>query len=130
MKKQNEGLKAWQKLLGQIVGGVIFLVVYKLEGLPFTLNVFGWHMNVAWVYALFVLFWLIGFSNAVNLTDGIDGFLIKDRNVVQFAERVCQLIEDPKLLCKMSQSAIISSQRYSAKNIIPLWKTFFGSFSK
>jgi len=64
------------------------------------------------------------------ITDGIDGFLIKDRNVVQFAERVCQLIEDPKLLCKMSQSAIISSQRYSAKNIIPLWKTFFGSFSK
>ena len=64
------------------------------------------------------------------IIDGIDGFLIKDRNVEQFAERVCQLIEDPKLLCKMSQSAIISSQRYSAKNIIPLWKTLFGSFSK
>lgn len=83
MKKQNEGLKAWQKLLGQIVGGVIFLVVYKLEGLPFTLNVFGWHMNVAWVYALFVLFWLIGFSNAVNLTDGIDG-LVAGQAIIAF----------------------------------------------
>ena len=24
-------------------------------------------------YILFALFWLVGFSNAVNLTDGIDG---------------------------------------------------------
>lgn len=74
-KKQNEGLKAWQKLLGQIVGGVIFLVVYQHEKLPFSLNVLGFQLNVAWIYALFVLFWLIGFSNAVNLTDGIDGLV-------------------------------------------------------
>ena len=74
-KKQNEGLKAWQKLLGQIVGGVIFLVVYQHEKLPFSLNVLGFQLNVAWIYALFVLFWLIGFSNAVNLIDGIDGLV-------------------------------------------------------
>lgn len=74
-KKQNEGLKAWQKLLGQVIGGVIFLVVYHQEKLPFSLNIFGFQLNVAWIYALFVLFWLIGFSNAVNLTDGIDGLV-------------------------------------------------------
>lgn len=74
-KKQNEGLKAWQKLLGQIIGGAIFLVVYQHEKLPFSLSVFGLKMEAAWVYALFVLFWLIGFSNAVNLTDGIDGLV-------------------------------------------------------
>lgn len=83
LKKQNEGLKAWQKLLGQIAGGVIFLVVYQLEGLPFTLNILGWHMNFAWIYALFVLFWLIGFSNAVNLTDGIDG-LVAGQAIIAF----------------------------------------------
>jgi len=29
------------------------------------------HLGV--FYVLFVLFWIVGFSNAVNLTDGIDG---------------------------------------------------------
>ena len=30
-------------------------------------------MQLGFLYIFFVLFWLVGFSNAVNLTDGIDG---------------------------------------------------------
>ena len=50
-RKINEGLNPKQKLFLQLVGGVVFY----------------------FLYIFFVLFWLIGFSNAVNLTDGIDG---------------------------------------------------------
>ena len=37
------------------------------------LNVFGYPLHLGVLYIFFALFWLVGFSNAVNLTDGIDG---------------------------------------------------------
>lgn len=82
-KKQNEGLKAWQKLLGQIIGGVIFLIVYVHNKMPMALHFFGYELNIGWLYAAFVLFWLVGFSNAVNLTDGIDG-LVAGQSIIAF----------------------------------------------
>lgn len=82
-KRQNEGLKPWQKLLGQILGGVIFLVVCYHENMPFSLSIFGHEITLGFVYVLFVLFWLVGFSNAVNLTDGIDG-LVSGQSIIAF----------------------------------------------
>ncbi len=76
MKKQNEGLKAWQKFLGQIIGAVIFYAVYVHEGFAQFLSIPGfgdWHLGI-W-FVLFVVFWLTGFSNAVNLSDGLDGLV-------------------------------------------------------
>lgn len=67
-KKRNMGLNSKQKLIGQIIGGVIFYIVYHLESSPGNF-LFGL------LYGGFVLFWLVGFSNAVNLTDGIDGLV-------------------------------------------------------
>ncbi|MDC7951950.1 phospho-N-acetylmuramoyl-pentapeptide-transferase [Liquorilactobacillus mali] len=82
-KKQNEGLKAWQKLLGQIVGGLIFTVVYWHERLPLALHFFGNEINIGFLFVFFVIFWLVGFSNAVNLTDGIDG-LVAGQAIIAF----------------------------------------------
>ncbi|WP_368259569.1 phospho-N-acetylmuramoyl-pentapeptide-transferase, partial [Enterococcus sp. 2201sp1_2201st1_C11_2201SCRN_220225] len=83
-KKQNEGLTSRQKLIGQIVGGIIFYGVYLLEGNSNTLNFFGVDLNLSYFYGAFVLFWLVGFSNATNLTDGIDG-LMSGLGVISFA---------------------------------------------
>lgn len=76
-RRQNEGLKAWQKLLGQIIGGAVFFAVYLHEGLPLLLKLPGiGAVNLGlFGYFLFILFWLVGFSNAVNLTDGLDGLV-------------------------------------------------------
>lgn len=82
-KKQNEGLKPWQKFVGQIFGGVIFLVVYYFEGFPFSISLFGHELNLGLLYGVFVLIWLVGFSNAVNLTDGIDG-LVAGQSIIAF----------------------------------------------
>ena len=70
-RKINEGLNPKQKLLLQLVGGVIFYFFYERGG--DILNVFGYPLHLDIFYILFALFWLVGFSNAVNLTDGIDG---------------------------------------------------------
>lgn len=84
-RRQNEGLKAWQKLLGQIVGAVVFLLVYLHEGLPLGILIPGLgNLNLGWLYFFFVAFWLVGFSNAVNLTDGLDG-LVAGLATISFA---------------------------------------------
>jgi phospho-N-acetylmuramoyl-pentapeptide-transferase len=78
VKKDNEGLTSKQKFLAQIVIAVIFFIlsqVFQLANfstgihIPFT-NV---EVQLSIVYVIFIIFWQVGFSNAVNLTDGLDG---------------------------------------------------------
>lgn len=75
--KRNLGLTSKQKLLGQIVISLIFYFVLKsfefstAVSIPLT----DFSLELGPFYALFIVFWLVGFSNAVNLTDGLDGLL-------------------------------------------------------
>lgn len=59
------------------------------------------------------------------IKDGTDGFLVEDRNIDAFADRVCQLMEDNDLRQQMGKSAILSAQRYKAEAIMPQWKSLF-----
>lgn len=72
-KKINEGLTPKQKLALQLLGGLVFYLVHVLPSGTDSLNVFGLDLKLGFLYLPFLLFWLVGFSNAVNLTDGIDG---------------------------------------------------------
>lgn len=83
-KKRNEGLTSKQKLVGQIAGAIVFYIVFLMDGNRNVLNVFGFDLHLSYVYGLFVLFWLVGFSNATNLTDGIDG-LLSGLGIISFA---------------------------------------------
>ncbi|MGK7378490.1 phospho-N-acetylmuramoyl-pentapeptide-transferase [Planococcus sp. 1R117A] len=75
--KRNLGLTSLQKLIAQIVIAVIsFLLLNSIEfdtavTIPFT----TFSIELSIVYVLFLIFWLVGFSNAVNLTDGLDGLV-------------------------------------------------------
>ena len=55
------------------------------------------------------------------ITDGIDGFLIKGRNIEAFADKVCQLIEDDNLRQIIGSAAIQSAQRFAVDKIMPQW---------
>lgn len=72
-RKINEGLNPKQKLALQIIGGIVFYFFFDTHGGGDLLNVFGFPLHLGYLYIAFALFWLVGFSNAVNLTDGIDG---------------------------------------------------------
>ncbi|GKQ42851.1 phospho-N-acetylmuramoyl-pentapeptide-transferase [Companilactobacillus sp. RD055328] len=74
--KRNLGLRAWQKLSGQILVGLIFMFAYNHEGFSTNLYIpFIGNTNSLIIFTLFAIFWLVGFSNAVNLTDGLDGLV-------------------------------------------------------
>ena len=59
------------------------------------------------------------------ISHGVNGFLVKGRNIDLFANYVCKLIEDEQLRMKMGEAANISSQRYDADIIMPRWLKLF-----
>ena len=59
------------------------------------------------------------------ITDGVDGFLIKNRDVELFVDKVCSLIESSELRHAMGKAAIESSQRYSTDHIMAQWINLF-----
>lgn len=64
------------------------------------------------------------------ITDGVDGFLIKNRSIEAFADKVCLLIDNPQLRKEMGKAGVLSSQRYHANQIMPLWQTLFNKITK
>ena len=74
-KHNNGGLSIIQKLVAQVFIAVVFFYIYMRGGgsthlIITSLNI-DW--NLKWFYGLFILFLLVGSSNAVNITDGEDG---------------------------------------------------------
>lgn len=59
------------------------------------------------------------------ITDGYDGYLIKNRSVVHMADVICNLIEDTSLRQQLGRNAMVTSQRYSIEKIMPKWKSFY-----
>ncbi len=60
------------------------------------------------------------------ITDSVDGFLVRNRDIRDFADKVCLLIENTKVRQQMGQAAVRSSQRYQADRIMPAWHKLFG----
>lgn len=73
--KRNLGLRAYQKLLGQIIiAGIIAIYMWnKPDGasifIPFTEK----FINLGILYIPFIIFVILGTNNGANLTDGLDG---------------------------------------------------------
>ncbi len=74
-RKNNVGLTEFQKLAGQLFIALIFFAIYMKGGAEPTLDIYtlGIKIDMGWFYGVFLLFTLIASSNAVNITDGLDG---------------------------------------------------------
>ncbi|WP_243386731.1 phospho-N-acetylmuramoyl-pentapeptide-transferase [Bacillus kexueae] len=75
--KRNLGLTSKQKLIGQIIIAVIFYLVFNRYGFSSEIHIPGTDVSfdLGIAYVLLIIFMLVGGSNAVNLTDGLDGLL-------------------------------------------------------
>ncbi|MFH0917845.1 MAG: phospho-N-acetylmuramoyl-pentapeptide-transferase [Candidatus Omnitrophota bacterium] len=79
IKKKSRGLPpkvkfASQVILGLILGGILIYSQYSVNlEIPFLKEV---NLNLDGLYILFVILVIAGTSNAVNLTDGLDGLAI------------------------------------------------------
>jgi phospho-N-acetylmuramoyl-pentapeptide-transferase len=75
--KRSLGLTARQKLLGQLIFAVIVCIMLYMNGhntdlfIPGT----GFAIPLGFLYYPFIILLMLGMSNAVNFTDGLDGLL-------------------------------------------------------
>ena len=74
-RNNNKGLSESEKLLGQLIISVLFFYLFSVSGNEplLWIHTLGIKINIGWWYGLFILFVLLASSNAVNLTDGLDG---------------------------------------------------------
>lgn len=75
--KRNLGLTSKQKMVGQLVIALIFYFILQYNDFATYIQIPGtsFQWELGWGYALLIIFMLVGASNAVNLTDGLDGLL-------------------------------------------------------
>ena len=74
-RKNNIGLTEFQKLLGQLAIALVFFYIFMKGGADPILDIhtLGIKIDMGWFYGIFLLFVLVASSNAVNITDGLDG---------------------------------------------------------
>ncbi|AKG73703.1 phospho-N-acetylmuramoyl-pentapeptide-transferase [Salinicoccus halodurans] len=77
VKKDNTGLTSKQKFLAQILVSVIvyFIMTFAIPDISSAVHIPGTGFNIPLgiLFIVWIVFWQVGFSNAVNLTDGLDG---------------------------------------------------------
>ncbi|MBR2841041.1 MAG: phospho-N-acetylmuramoyl-pentapeptide-transferase [Bacilli bacterium] len=75
VKHNNEGLSIFWKLTLQILIALVFFYIFLSSGNEPILNIhtLGIKIDLGWLYGMFLLFVLVASSNAVNITDGLDG---------------------------------------------------------
>ena len=74
IKRDNEGLRPKQKFIMQLLLAIIFFIIYRNNvSLDITIPIIKVVLPLSWLYSILVFFMFTGASNAVNLTDGMDG---------------------------------------------------------
>ncbi len=68
----NEGLKPYQKIIGQ-VGLAVIVALYVFFSNRTSLTFFGWSFDIGWFVIPLIIIVLVATTNSVNLTDGLDG---------------------------------------------------------
>ena len=76
VKKRNLGLTSKQKFILQVLVSVVFVLLgnyFKLFDSEIIVPFAKTTVNLSWLYIPFAVFVMVGVTNSVNLTDGVDG---------------------------------------------------------
>ncbi len=76
VKKRSLGLRAWQKIVFQLIvtaGFAYYIYNYTDLGTGITVPFLGTELELGVLYIPFLFFVMVGTVNSVNLTDGLDG---------------------------------------------------------
>ena len=72
-KRNNKGLTPKMKIIVEIVFCVLIYLLLKISGYNNTINIGNHKLDLSIVSIIFVIFYIIAWSNSFNITDGLDG---------------------------------------------------------
>lgn len=96
VKKRNLGLTARQKLLGQLIMSVLFCyIATEVIDLPkmIWIPIANIQVDLGMAYYLLVVLIIVGTTNAVNLTDGLDGLAAGTSAIAAISYAVIAVIQ-------------------------------------
>jgi phospho-N-acetylmuramoyl-pentapeptide-transferase len=114
VKKRSTGLRAYQKFGLQVMASlVVGIFLFKFSGdreatylsVPFMKSFL---LNLGWFYIPFVAVVMVGSSNAVNLTDGLDGLAIGLVGIAATANAVIVYLGGNKIIADYLKILYIS----------------------
>lgn len=76
LKRSSDGLKAWQKMLGQILlttGFAVYMVKFSDVSLELRIPATGAFVDISWLSVPLLFLAVLGTVNGANFTDGLDG---------------------------------------------------------
>lgn len=104
VKKRSKGLAAATKLLGQLLLGLLVGIFFYMSGdfstileIPFLKKIV---IDLSVFYIFFVMLVIVGTSNAVNLTDGLDGLAIGCASIAAFTYGILSYIAGNVILSR------------------------------
>jgi phospho-N-acetylmuramoyl-pentapeptide-transferase len=118
--KRNLGLRAREKILGQIVMAVALAYIattYFGRGTDLWIPFLGANIDFGPLYYILIFFVLLGTTNAVNLTDGLDGLAAGTTTIAAAAYAVIALAfgkEPLAVFCLALAGATLGFLRYNA----------------
>lgn len=117
-KKQNEGLTAKQKFILQIIFSIVIMLIGVLHQYKISIPLGFIQITNPVILIVFAGVWINGFSNAVNLTDGLDG-LATGLNIIAysayFAIAINQGAQAIALACFVVVGALLGFLIYNKK---------------
>lgn len=117
-KKQNEGLTAKEKFILQIIFSIVIMLIGVLHQYKISIPLGFIQITNPVILIVFAGVWINGFSNAVNLTDGLDG-LATGLNIIAysayFAIAINQGAQAIALACFVVVGALLGFLIYNKK---------------
>jgi len=117
-RHQNEGLTPRQKFLTQLIFSGIIVLIGLLNKVELAFSLGPILISNAVVIGIFAFIWITGFSNAVNLTDGLDG-LATGLNIFAYGVYGAMALKSKQtslaLICLVVVGALIGFLYYNKK---------------
>ena len=125
IKKNNEGLKPKIKFIMQlIISAICYFLIISIRKSS-VINFFGYGFDLKFVYGIMLLIAYSGFSNATNLTDGLDGLLGGSYLIILSGIIVLSIIKNNYVVTYFSLSLFIAIMSFLFFNL-PKAKIFMG----
>ena len=122
-KQNNKGLKRSQKFILQILIAIMFYILYLHFGTgttTFEVTLLGIKWDLSLFYSLFILLLLVGTTNAVNISDGLDGLAgglsaiaFAAYGVISWGSKYIEGNQDIAIFCFVMVGALIGFLLYN-----------------